>query len=323
MLKLFIRRPDDFRREYVLGSPLRKICTAGSDWGARLKPPLAVRPQASTNHSMDPKVLKELLRRRVVDRNILRLIAKWLHAGVLEDGVRTYPEAGSPQGAVISPTLANVYLHYVLDEWLEHMVRPRMRGEIYAVRFADDVVLCFQYRDDAERVQRALHGRLAKYGLQLNAEKTRLIEFGRSAEEQAWKRGQRPKTFDFLGFTHICGRDRKGRFVVKRKTASKRLCRSMKRANEWCRGNRHRPLAEQHKTLSAKLRGHYNYYGLIGNMRSLRKMRWHVVRTWQKWLNRRSQRGRMPWPRFEQVLARYPLPNPIMLRGEAQLSFAW
>jgi RNA-directed DNA polymerase len=263
--------------------------------------------------SMDRTVLMELLRRRIKDRSILRLIAKWLHAGVLEDGVRLYPETGSPQGAVISPLLANAYLHYVLDEWVEEVVRPRMRGEMYLVRYADDAIFCFQYRDDAERVVQALEGRLATFGLRLNPEKTRLIEFGRFAEEQARRRGRRPETFDFLGFTHICGRSRNGKFTVKRKTAAKRLRRSMRRVTEWCRDHRHLPVGEQHKILCAKLRGHCNYYGLTGNMRSLRKMWWHVVRTWRKWLNRRSQRGRMPWKRFAEVLASYPLPRPTVV----------
>jgi len=264
--------------------------------------------------SMDRKVLMELLRRRIKDRNILRLIAKWLHAGVLVDGVREYPETGSPQGAVISPLLANVYLHYVLDEWMEEVVRPKMRGEIHLVRYADDVIVCLQYRDDAERLRKVLAKRLAKYGLELNADKTRLIEFGRYAEERAERRGRRPGTFDFLGFTHICGKSREGKFIVKRKTAARKLCRSMKRATEWCRKHRHLPMPDQHRQLCAKLRGHYNYYGLIGNMRSLRKLEWHVIRTWRKWLNRRSQRGRMPWARFTQVLERFPLPKPMILR---------
>ena len=265
--------------------------------------------------SLDRKVLMELLRRRIKDRSILRLIAKMLHAGVLEDGVRKHPETGSPQGAVISPLLANVYLHYVLDEWVERVVRSRLRGEMYLVRYADDFVFCFQYREDAEQVREVLGKRLAEYGLALNAEKTRLIEFGRFAEENLGRQGRRPETFDFLGFTHICGKSRKGKFVVKRKTAAKRMRRSQKRMSEWCRNHRHVPLDEQHRMLCAKLRGHYNYYGITGNMLSLKKVRNHVVRTWRKWLNRRSQRGRMPWHRFEKVLDRLPLPNPTIVHS--------
>lgn len=272
--------------------------------------------------SMDHKVLMELLRRRIKDRSILRLIAKWLHAGVMEEGVRTYSETGSPQGAVISPLLANVYLHYVLDEWVENVVRPRMRGEMKVVRFCDDAVLCLQYRDDAERLLGALNKRLAKYKLQLNAEKTRLIEFGRYAEGQAKKQGRKPETFDFLGFTHICGKSREGKFMVKRKTAAKRLRRSMLRVTEWCRKHRHLPLKEQYRQISSKLRGHFNYFGLIGNIRSLKAMEWHTVRTWRKWLDRRSQRGRMPWERFEQVLAVYPLPQAKVLRKKVPNLFS-
>ncbi len=272
--------------------------------------------------SMDHKVLMELLRKRIKDRSILRLIAKWLHAGVMEDGVRKHPKTGTPQGAVISSVLANVYLHYVLDEWIEKTVRPRMRGEMKVVRFCDDTVFCLQYRDDAERLLRALSKRLAKYKLQLNAEKTRLIEFGRYAEGQAKKRGHKPETFDFLGFTHICGKSREGKFIVKRKTAAKRLRRSMLRVTEWCRKHRHLPLKEQHRQISSKLRGHFNYFGLIGNMRCLKAMEWHTVRTWRKWLNRRSQRGRMPWKRYEQILAVYPLPQPKILRVKVPNSFS-
>ena len=272
--------------------------------------------------SMDHKVLMELLRKRIKDRSILRLIAKWLHAGVMEEGVRKHPKTGTPQGAVISPLLANVYLHYVLDEWIEKTVRPRMRGEMKVVRFCDDTVFCLQYRDDAERLLRALNKRLAKYKLQLNAEKTRLIEFGRYAEGQAKKRGRKPETFDFLGFTHICGKSREGKFIVKRKTAAKRLRRSMLRVTEWCRKHRHLPLQEQYRQISSKLRGHFNYFGLIGNMRRLKAMEWHTVRTWRKWLNRRSQRGRMPWKRCEQILAAYPLPQPKILRAKVPNSFS-
>jgi group II intron reverse transcriptase/maturase len=269
--------------------------------------------------SMDKKILMDLVKRRIKDGSLLRLIAKWLHAGVLEDGMREYPETGTPQGAVISPLLSNVYLHYVLDEWVAEVVRPRIRGEMYFVRFADDIVFCFQYRDDAERLRRALEGRLNKYGLRLNQDKTRLIEFGRFAEEQAGKQGRRPETFDFLGFTHICSRSRKGKFMVKRQTASKRLRRSMRRITEWCRRNRHLSVATQQRALSRKLHGHYNYYGLVGNLRSLKKLWWHAARTWRKWLNRRSQRSRMTWERFAQALSRHPLPFPRILRRTYQL----
>jgi len=264
---------------------------------------------------MDHKVLMELIQRRVKDRSILRLLAKMLHAGVLEDGIREYPETGSPQGAVISPLLSNIYLHYVLDEWAEQVVKPRLRGEMYLVRFADDCVFCFQYWDDAQRVQQALRGRLARCGLSLNEEKTRLLEFGRFASGNMARQNRRPDTFDFLGFTHICGKSRKGKFIVKRKTASKRLRRSVMRASQWCKHHRQTPMAAQHKMICKKLIGHYQYYGIIGNMPSLKKLKWQVTRIWRKWLNRRSQRGRMPWKRFSDVLVCFPLPNPKIVHG--------
>jgi len=257
---------------------------------------------------MDRKVLMDLLRQRIKDGSLLRLIAKWLHAGVLEEGKRIYPESGSPQGAVISPLLANVYLHYVLDAWVEAEVRPRMKGEMYLLRYADDAVFCFQYREDAERVRKALEGRLAKYGLELNAKKTRLIEFGRYARERLGRKGKRPETFDFLGFTHICGETKEGKFNLMRKTSSGRLRRSMKRVTQWCKMHMHWPLEVQHRMIRAKLIGHYNYYGVVGNAPSLGKLRWHVNRVWRKCLGRRSRDGYMSVERFETVLARFPIP---------------
>lgn len=258
--------------------------------------------------SLDPGVLRRFLGHRVKDRSVLRLIAKWLHAGVLEDGVVSHPETGTPQGGVISPILANVYLHYALDLWAEKVMRRQLRGEFYMVRYADDVVFAFQYQDDAARFAEALRERLGKFGLRLNEAKTRLIEFGRFAAASTARRNQKPATFDFLGLTHMCGTSRTGRFKVLRRTASKRLRRAISRVAAWCRVYRHLAVPVQWRYLCSALRGHYQYYGVTGNIGSLRRFRLQLMRAWRKWLNRRSQRGHMPWERFEAVLRQYPLP---------------
>lgn len=258
--------------------------------------------------SMDRGALRQFLEHRVKDRSLLRLIAKWLHAGVLEDGVVFHPVTGTPQGGVISPILANVYLHYALDRWAEKVMRPQLRGEFYMVRYADDVAFAFQYQDDAARFAAALRGRLGKFGLQLNEAKTRLIEFGRFAAANAARRNRKPATFDFLGFTHSCGTSRTGRFKVIRRTAATRLRRAITRVTAWCRAHRHLPVPDQWRYLCSVLRGHYQYYGLTGNMASLRGFLAQLTRAWRKWLDRRSQRGRMSWARFGQLLLRHPLP---------------
>ena len=257
---------------------------------------------------MDKGVLRRFLEHRVKDRSLLRLIAKWLHAGVLEDGVVYHPETGTPQGGVISPILANVYLHYALDLWAEKVMRRQLRGEFYMARYADDVVFAFQHQDDATRFAEALRERLGKFGLRLNEAKTRLLEFGRFAAASAARRTQKPETFDFLGLTHICGTSRTGRFMVLRRTASKRLRRAISRVAAWCRVYRHLAVPVQWRYLCSVLRGHYQYYGVTGNLGSLRRFRLQLARAWRKWLNRRSQRGHMPWERFEAVLRQYPLP---------------
>jgi len=257
---------------------------------------------------LDQGVLRRFLEHRVKDRSLLRLVAKWLHAGVFEDGVVSHPDTGTPQGGVISPILANVYLHYALDLWAEKVMRQQLRGEFYMVRYADDVVFAFQYQDDAARFAEALRERLGKFGLRLNEAKTRLIEFGRFAAGNAARRNQKPETVDFLGLTHICGTSRTGRFTVLRRTAAKRFRRAISRVAVWCRANRHLAVPVQWQYLCSVLRGHYQYYGVTGNLGSLRRFRQRLTRTWRKWLNRRSQRGRMPWERFLAVLQRYPLP---------------
>ncbi|MEE9533489.1 MAG: group II intron reverse transcriptase/maturase [Acidimicrobiia bacterium] len=253
--------------------------------------------------------LKTILRQRVGDGVVLRLISKWLHAGVLEDGRLTHSERGSPQGGVISPLLANVYLHEVLDTWFEQMVRPRMRGRCALVRYADDAVLVFERHNDADRVMRVLPKRFEKYGLTLHPDKTRLVRFQPPADRRSKESDDdaRRGTFDFLGFSHFWAKSRKGSWVVKRKTAKNRFTRALRMLSQWCRRHRHWPVAEQWRMLCRKLRGHYAYYGIIGNHRSLDHLRWRTERIWQKWLNRRSW-APMLWERFQRLLARLPLP---------------
>jgi len=264
--------------------------------------------------TLDHAHLRQLLRQRVRDGMVLRLIDKWLKAGVLEDEELTHPEAGTPQGGVISPLLANVYLHYVLDVWFEQEVKPRLKGRAFLVRYADDFVMGFACEEDARRVLDVLPQRLGKYGLTIHPDKTRLVPFVRPAARPAPAGSggvPSPGSFDFLGFTHLWGRSKQGRWVVKRKTAGSRFRRALKRIAEWCRLNRHLPVAEQYQTLSQKLRGHYAYYGgLIGNVRCLQCFRYEVMRLWRTWLSRRRRRGRWSWARFDRLLKRFKLPWP-------------
>src|SRR5262245_40017135 len=248
-------------------------------------------------------LLTEMIEKRVCDGGILRLIGKWINVGVIEDGRLLVSETGTGQGQVISPLLAYIYLHYVLDEWFETVVKPRLKGEAYEVRFADDFILCFQYREDAERVLDVLKKRFAKYGLTLHPDKTRLMEFGRKALARSEKPGgPRPATFDFLGFTHICKRSRKGNFAVHVRTMRKRLRRSLKAVTTWCREHRHDPVDAQQEALNRKLRGHYQYCGRTTNLRSIMEFYDRVIRIWHKWLNRRTRGNTLPWPAYVQLL---------------------
>ena len=257
--------------------------------------------------SVDWGHLRSFLDRRVRDGVIRRAIGKWLNAGVMEAGKLSYPERGTPQGGVVSPTLSNVYLHEVLDQWFEHEVKPRLRGRAFEVRYADDAVLVFEHEDDARRVLGVLAKRLEKYGLRLHPDKTRMVEFCRPSKSQ---RGgsQREHSFAMLGFTHYWGRSRKGRWVVKRKTAKDRFSRALRGFDQWCRNHRHWKLRDQQAALSRKLRGHYAYYGITGNAQALGRLRYEVERRWRKWLGRRSRSGRMSWERFSRLLNTYPLP---------------
>lgn len=262
--------------------------------------------------------LMEMIERRVSDASILRLIRKWINVGVIDDGRLLVSETGTGQGQIISPLLANVYLHFVLDQWIESEVKPRLRGKVFVIRYADDAVLCFQYREDAEKVLQVLPKRFARFGLTLHSEKTRLVDFGPQALARADRMGTRPDTFDFLGLTHKCARSRRGKFMVQVKTMKKRLRRSLKAVAEWCQVHRHDPVDRQQAVLKMKLRGHYQYYGRPTNYRSLWKFYRAVVRTWKKWLARRTRGRRLTWGKYAQLLQRYPLLLPRIVRPWAR-----
>ena len=261
--------------------------------------------------TLDHAHLRDFLRHRIRDGVLLRLIGKWLNAGVLEDGCLSHPEAGTPQGGVVSPLLANVYLHYVLDVWFEREVKPRLKGRAFLIRYADDFIMGFTCEEDARRVLEVLPKRFGKYGLALHPDKTRMVPFHRPPQQTtatASGRGSGPGSFDLLGFTHYWGRSRQGFWVVKRRTAHGRLGRAIRTIVQWCRLNRHRPLAEQHHALVQKLRGHFAYYGITGNSDGLRRFREAVVRTWKKWLARRRRCGFLSWTIFGRLLKQYVLP---------------
>jgi RNA-directed DNA polymerase len=266
--------------------------------------------------TLDHNHLGDIVRKRVRDGVLVRLIGKWLNAGVMENGAIEYPEAGTPQGGCVSPILANIYLHEVLDEWFAREVVPRLAGRAILARYADDVVIIFEHERDARRVLDVLPKRLAKYGLTLHPEKTRLIDFRRpdrratASPNNNGDARSRPDTFNLLGFTHHWAMSRKGFWVVKQKTAEDRFRRALKRIAQWCRQYRHEPVREQWTALRRKLLGHFGYFAVIGNLRTLRNFRHQVCGVWRKWLNRRSQRAHMTWEVMNRLLERYPLPQP-------------
>ena len=261
--------------------------------------------------NLDHRLLNEVLDLRVRDGVLRRLVGKWLNAGVMEDGQIKRSDTGTPQGGVISPLLANIYLHHVLDSWFEQVAKPRLRGRAQLIRYADDFVIACERRDDARRVYEVLPKRFGKYGLELHPEKTRLVAFRRPPRSQSGKpRSEGGSTFDLLGFTHYWGKSRRGSWVVKRKTARKRLKRVIQRAWQYCRANRHRPVREQHRKLKSMLEGHYEYFGITGNMRSLEKYYRSVRGSWKKWLGRRSQRAAKTWTNYAKFLKQRPLPAP-------------
>jgi group II intron reverse transcriptase/maturase len=263
--------------------------------------------------SMDRTMLLELLQIRVADGSLLRLIGKCLHVGVLDGAEYSTPDRGTAQGSVLSPLLGNVYLHYVLDVWFAQEVQPRMRGRATLVRYADDFVIGFERHDDAERVMAVLGKRFERFGLTLHPDKTKLVPFRRPSRQHQGGKG--PATFDFLGFTLYWGRTRRGGWMMWCKTRGVRLRRAIQSVAEWCRRYRHLPVQAQHAALKRRLQGHFNYFGVSGNFRCLMLLVEAVKRCWFKWLNRRSQRSRLNWQRYAELLKRFPLPRPrIMVR---------
>jgi RNA-directed DNA polymerase len=259
--------------------------------------------------SIDHAKLRELLARRVTDGVVRRMIDKWLKAGVLELGQISFPGVGTPQGGVISPVLSNVFLHYVLDDWFAEQVQPRLRGASALIRYCDDFVMLFANKDDAERVQTVLGKRLAKFGLELHPDKTRLVDF-RPPAERASAETTLPTTFTFLGFLHIWSKTRNGKATVWQRTAKDRLARTLKAINQQCRFMRPWPLAEQHHRLCRMLAGHFAYFGITGNYPRLATVVHWTRRIWRKWLSRRSWRSYVTWEKFLRLVDRYPLPAP-------------
>ena len=259
--------------------------------------------------NLDHTHLRQFLRQRVRDGVLLRLIDKWLKAGVMEDGNVSYPDSGSPQGGVVSPMLSNVFLHYVLDLWFEQEVKPRLRSRAFLIRFADDFVIGFRDERDAQRVMEVIPKRFGKYGLTVHPTKTKLIRFRPPSYKTKGGRGpdDRPGTFDFLGFTHYWAVSLKGYWVVKLKTAKDRFSRAARSIDQWCYRNRHLPISEQQQKLNQKLRGHDAYYGVTGNSAALSLFHREVERRWRKWLNRRNNIRSMHWAKFCALLRRYPL----------------
>jgi RNA-directed DNA polymerase len=258
--------------------------------------------------SLDRTELKRMLELRVVDGSLLRRIGKCLHVGVLDGEAYVEPEWGTAQGSVLSPLLGNVYLHYVLDLWFETEVKPRLRGKATLIRYGDDFIRGFEREDDARRVMVVLDKRMGRFGLTLHPDKTRLLPLGRPSQGQ--QSGKGPATFDFLGFTCYWAQSRKGRWGRYCKTRRASLRRAKEALDAWCRRHRHQPVKAQHAALSQRVRGHCNYFGVSGNFRSLLRLVEATKRAWYKWLCRRSQRTRLTWKRFGDVLQQFPLPRP-------------
>lgn len=266
--------------------------------------------------TVDHERFREVVRQRVRDGVVLRLIGKWLNAGVLEEGELSYPDEGTPQGGVISPLLANMYLHEVVDTWFVREVRPRLSGQATLVRYADDMVFVFEREQDAKRVFDVLPKRFEKYGLALHPEKTRMLKFTRPPRSgNGGDGGSGNGSFDFLGFTHIWALSRQGKTVVRQRTAKDRFSRTLRRLKEWCREKRHEPLRAQQKGLAQKLRGHYAYFGITANLAALGRLLNEVKKLWRRWLSTRSRHGLLSWPRMIGVLERFPLPSPRIVHS--------
>jgi len=260
--------------------------------------------------SIDRKKLSEMLQERVADSSMLRLIGKCLHVGILDGEQYSEPHEGTAQGSILSPLLGNVYLHHVLDQWFERDVLPRMKGKAYLVRYADDFAIGFERQDDAKRVMDVLGQRFERYGLSLHPDKTRLLPFGRPDRDDPDSKG--PATFDLLGFTVYWRRTQTGRWRPALKTRTARLRRAITAAADWCRRHRHESVKEQHAGLTRRIVGHFNYFGVNGNLRSLTLLIREVERAWHKWLGRRGQRQPLTWKRFKDLLRVNPLPRPMI-----------
>jgi len=254
---------------------------------------------------MDTGHLRDFTKMRVNDGGIIRLIGKWLKAGVMEEGVYYRSDSGTPQGGVISPILSNIFLHNVLDDWFVKEVQPRMKGRCFLVRFADDFLAGFELESDAKRALKAMARRFNRFGLELHPDKTKLLRFGKPTSKDG--KGNKPGTFDFLGFTFYWGITRQGYWVIKKKTLTKRLTRFKKSVWYWCKINRHMPLQEQYAILCSKLRGYYQYFGVISNSKAIGRAHQHTQRAWRYWLCRRCHKGKV---QFKELGGLYPLPQP-------------
>ena len=260
--------------------------------------------------SLDQKWLLKFVEHRIGDPRMISLIRRWLRAGVLEDGKIQVSEIGTPQGGSISVLLSNIYLHYVLDIWFEKVVKPRMQGEVYLIRYIDDFIVCFQYHADAKRFYEVLERRLSKFSLQLEPSKTRLVEFGRFADRHAEERNKKLDTIYFLGFTHFCTKNRRGNFMVGRKTEKTRLRRSLAKLQDEMRRIRHGPIKEQREKINQILRGHYNYYGLAGNIKALFQVYDKTNCYWRRMLSSRSTKSNISWAKFQEIKSSFPLLRP-------------
>jgi len=258
--------------------------------------------------------MMEFLGHRIADKRMLRYVKRFLIAGIMEDGLFTATEEGTPQGGNILPILANIYLHYVLDLWFTRRFIKSCEGLARLIRYADDFVVCFQRRSDAEQFRMELDGRLGKFGLEVAAEKTKILEFGPLAAVKAKARGEKPQTFDFLGLTHFCSKTRNGqRFRMKRKTSRKKFKAKLLAFKEWLKGSRTLPTPELMKTAVAKLRGHFAYYGVTDNSEGIGQFNHEVRKLLVKWLNRRGKSGCLSWEKFKKLLEKYPLPKPRIM----------
>ena len=251
--------------------------------------------------------LRKLIKRRVNDGGLLKLIGKWLKAGVHERGEMSYPQSGTPQGGSISPILSNIYLHYVVDDWYVRQAKARLKGRNSMIRWADDFIIICEYEEDASKLMKVLPQRFARYGLSLHPQKTKVVRF--KQPKSGMKKDRLNKTFDFLGFTFYWGKSLKGYWIIRKKTARKRQSRFLAKCWQWCKENRHEPMADQHKTLCLKLRGFYQYFGVKTNNRSLDTVLFKVDRAWRYWLNRRNHKGNMSGDKFDKIRKLYPLPK--------------